>query len=154
MYRPTISRSLSINRGSLESLNVSLRCGCKAKARQMRPTVLRLKPDALTSERVLQMCGLFRRRFQCHRQGTLPIGSAHPARRAGGALHPSIRPAGDHAAERVYVSQLHAAPCLRQVWGNGKRMKTSGANAKQIFRKTRQYRALSGTWLPSKRRFV
>src|SRR3954471_23720849 len=43
-----------MNSGSLDSLKVSLRCGCNPKARQMRLTVLRLKPDSCASERVLQ----------------------------------------------------------------------------------------------------
>ena len=43
-----------MNSGSFESLNVSVRCGCKAKARQMRLIVLRLNPHALAIERVLQ----------------------------------------------------------------------------------------------------
>src|SRR5206468_12904983 len=30
-YSPTMSRTLSINSGSLDSLNVSLRCGCSPK---------------------------------------------------------------------------------------------------------------------------
>ena len=38
-YRPTMSRTLSTNRGSADSLKVSLRCGCSANARQMRCTV-------------------------------------------------------------------------------------------------------------------
>jgi hypothetical protein len=32
--RPTMSRACSTNRGSDESLNVSERCGCKAKSRK------------------------------------------------------------------------------------------------------------------------
>ena len=36
-----------MNSGSLDSLNVSLRCGCRAKARQMRLTVLWLTPHCL-----------------------------------------------------------------------------------------------------------
>ena len=31
-----MSRTFSMNSGSFESLKVSLRCGCKPKARQMR----------------------------------------------------------------------------------------------------------------------
>src|SRR5215472_2395703 len=44
-YNPTMSRTFSMNSGSFDSLNVSVRCGCNAKARQMRFTVLRLNPD-------------------------------------------------------------------------------------------------------------
>ena len=35
-YRPTMSRTFSTKKGSLDSLKVSERCGCKPKARQMR----------------------------------------------------------------------------------------------------------------------
>ena len=38
-YKPTMSRTFSTKSGSRESLNVSLRCGCRPNARQMRPTV-------------------------------------------------------------------------------------------------------------------
>src|SRR6516164_4682363 len=34
-----MSRTLSTNRGSVDSLRVSRRCGCSPKARQMRPTL-------------------------------------------------------------------------------------------------------------------
>ena len=53
-YNPTISRTFSRNSGSLDNLKVSLRCGWRAKARQMRFTVLRLNPDAAASDRVDQ----------------------------------------------------------------------------------------------------
>ena len=49
-----MSRTFSTNSGSLESLNVSARCGFRAKARQMRQTAVWLRPVALASERVLQ----------------------------------------------------------------------------------------------------
>jgi len=39
-YRPTISRTFSMNSGSFESLNVSVRCGCNAKARHTRLTAV------------------------------------------------------------------------------------------------------------------
>jgi hypothetical protein len=39
MYNPTTSRTLSINRGSGESLNVSVRCGFNPNVCQMRPIV-------------------------------------------------------------------------------------------------------------------
>ena len=51
---PTMSRTFSTNSGSLDSLNVSLRCGCSENARQMRCTVETDRPDALAIERVLQ----------------------------------------------------------------------------------------------------
>ena len=49
-----MSRTLSINCGSGESLNVSVRCGCKPKACQIRLMVMRLSPVALARPRVDQ----------------------------------------------------------------------------------------------------
>ena len=43
----TDGRSCSTNSGLLDSLNVSLRCGCSENARQMRCTVETDRPDAL-----------------------------------------------------------------------------------------------------------
>jgi hypothetical protein len=40
--------------GSADSLKVSVRWGCRAKARQMRCTALRLRPLAVAIARVLQ----------------------------------------------------------------------------------------------------
>ena len=54
MYRPTMSRTFSTNIGSLESLNVSCRCGCKPKARQMRNTAVCDMQRALAIVLVLQ----------------------------------------------------------------------------------------------------
>ena len=39
-YSPMTSRTFSTNSGSLESLNIYWRCGCKPKTRQMRVTVV------------------------------------------------------------------------------------------------------------------
>src|SRR5207302_6967085 len=49
-----MSRTLSTNSGSADSLKVSLRCGWSENARQMRCTVEIDKPEALAIERVLQ----------------------------------------------------------------------------------------------------
>src|SRR5512135_1443670 len=43
-YSPTTSTSFSSNRGSVDNLNVSTRCGCSPRARQTRCTVSRLTP--------------------------------------------------------------------------------------------------------------
>src|ERR1700683_200561 len=43
-----------MNKGSVDSLKVSVRCGCKPKARQMRPMVENDNPVALARPRVLQ----------------------------------------------------------------------------------------------------
>jgi hypothetical protein len=54
-----MSRTFSTNSGSFDSLKVSLRCGCRENARQMRCTVEIDKPEAFAIERVLQCvaCG-------------------------------------------------------------------------------------------------
>ncbi len=49
-----MSRTFSMNSGSLESLKVSVRWGWSENARQMRLMVLRLSPEASAIERVLQ----------------------------------------------------------------------------------------------------
>src|SRR5574340_1238961 len=67
-YSPTISRTFSTNSGSADSLNVSVRCGCRPKARQMRCTVLRLTPLVCAMARVLQWVACFdihNRTYQC-----------------------------------------------------------------------------------------
>jgi hypothetical protein len=38
LYRPTTSRTFSTKNGSADSLNVSIRCGCREKARHTRLT--------------------------------------------------------------------------------------------------------------------
>jgi hypothetical protein len=43
-----------MNNGSGDSLNVSLRCGCRLNARQIRLTVLWLSPHCRAIARVLQ----------------------------------------------------------------------------------------------------
>jgi len=43
-----------MSKGSGDSLKVSVRCGCKPNARQMRLMVIRLSPVALAKPRVLQ----------------------------------------------------------------------------------------------------
>lgn len=51
---PTMSRTCSMNSGSLESLNVSLRCGWSANAFHIRLTALWLIPERAAIERGLQ----------------------------------------------------------------------------------------------------
>src|SRR3954447_24813902 len=53
-YSPTMSRTLSTNSGSLESLNVSERCGWRPKAVQIRRMVVCEKPVAAAIERIDQ----------------------------------------------------------------------------------------------------
>jgi len=45
---------LRLRTGSFDNLKVSLRCGCNPKARQMRLTVVRLRPLAFAVSRTLQ----------------------------------------------------------------------------------------------------
>jgi hypothetical protein len=47
MYSPTMSRTLSTNIGSVDSLKVSWRCGCKPNARQMRARTRRVQQSIL-----------------------------------------------------------------------------------------------------------
>src|SRR5216684_140090 len=65
-YRPTTSRSLSTNLGSLDSLNCSILCGRRPCARQMRWTALTLMPDAFAIiapvQWVVSLGGAFRHR--------------------------------------------------------------------------------------------
>jgi hypothetical protein len=49
-----MSRTFSMNSGSFDNLKVSVRCGCSAKARQMRATVVWLRPLVRAMARVLQ----------------------------------------------------------------------------------------------------
>jgi|ERR1700712_3198403 hypothetical protein len=49
-----MSRTFSTKSGSVESLNVSVRWGCRQKARQIRCTVAADTPEARAIERVLQ----------------------------------------------------------------------------------------------------
>ncbi len=74
---PQYQRTFSMKSGSLDNLKVSLRCGCKAKARQMRLTVLRLSPACAASETCTPVRRVLRCRFQRHRQHALDIGIAH-----------------------------------------------------------------------------
>lgn len=53
-----MSRTLSTNSGSRESLKICLRCGCKAKACQIRTTADWLSPTAWARLRVLQCVAL------------------------------------------------------------------------------------------------
>src|SRR6266498_4024002 len=53
-YRPTMSRTLSMNCGSGESLNASVWCGLSPNARQIRLTAVWLIPVAAAIDRVDQ----------------------------------------------------------------------------------------------------
>jgi hypothetical protein len=54
-----MSRTLSTNNGSLESLNVCERCGCKPKAVQILRIVVCEKPVAPAIERIDQCVASF-----------------------------------------------------------------------------------------------
>ena len=81
-YSPTMSRTFSMNSGSFESLNVSLRCGCKAKARQMRLIVLRLKPGCLGHRAGAPVRGVRGPALQRPRQHRFDLRIGHGARGA------------------------------------------------------------------------
>src|SRR5581483_7431647 len=57
-YRPATSRTFSTKYGSVESLNVSARCGLSPNARQIRPTADGDNPLARAIRRVLQWVAL------------------------------------------------------------------------------------------------
>ena len=71
--------------GSVDSLKLSLRCGRKPKARQMRATLLRLRPTRFASDRVLQ-CVASRGVLSRVRHCPLDCRVADLARRAGPRL--------------------------------------------------------------------
>jgi hypothetical protein len=52
--KPTMSRALSTSRGSLDNLNVWLRCGCKPNADHIRRIVVWEKPVSAAIERIDQ----------------------------------------------------------------------------------------------------
>lgn len=54
MYNPTMSRVFSTKSGSVESLNVSLRCGCNPKVFQIRTIADCERPVSAAISRVLQ----------------------------------------------------------------------------------------------------
>ena len=53
-YSPTMARSFSAKRGSLESLKARTRCGCRPCARQIRCTELALMPTAAAMAAAVQ----------------------------------------------------------------------------------------------------
>src|SRR3546814_5736426 len=52
LFRSTMSCTLSTNSGSVDSLNVSDRCGCRPNAPQIRRMVLCDSPDLAAMERI------------------------------------------------------------------------------------------------------
>ena len=77
-YRPTISRTFSINCGSVDSLNVSVRCGCRPKAFQIRCTALARHARRRRHRANAPVRGIPRRGFQRldHHRLDLVIGDA------------------------------------------------------------------------------
>jgi hypothetical protein len=57
-YRPTTSRTLSMNNGSRLSFQESCRCGWRANARQIRDTADCDRPSSAASDRVDQCVAL------------------------------------------------------------------------------------------------
>jgi hypothetical protein len=108
---PRYRALLSMHSGSLEGLKLSLRCGCKAKARPMRLTAVWFRPQAFAIERVDQCvapAGLDSRKAPDHHfdlrvaelarsclggpiPGALP-GLARPLRRRAACVHVPLPP--------------------------------------------------------------
>lgn len=61
MYKPTTSRVFSTKSGSVESLNVSVRCGCKPNVFQIRTIADCERPVSAAISRVLQCVAFFGR---------------------------------------------------------------------------------------------
>ena len=112
-YRPTISRTFSINSGSLEELKSCGReCGCKAEARQMWVTALWLKQLRLAMDRVGQWVasgGRFSRvKVSTTAASVILRGARNAVRRAG---HSAAAPQTGHATCPPWVgSNASVAP--------------------------------------------
>jgi hypothetical protein len=79
---PTIARSLAANRGSLDSLNQRVQCGCKLCSRQVRYTELALMPRIAAMAADVQYVG----RNLCSGRG-----NARPAGLVGQQVGNTIR---------------------------------------------------------------
>ena len=94
-----MSRTLSINQGSGDSLNVSVRCGCNPKARQIRPMVAWLRPVALAMPRVLQW--VLPRGVDSRVRTTTSSTCASVMRRGAPGRGSSVKPSSRSARNRV-----------------------------------------------------
>ena len=112
MYRPTMSRTFSISSGSVDSLNVSLRCGCRPNARQIRWTVVRPRPLAFAMSRTAPVRGAARRLFQRADDDALDRSSviARGAPGRGSSYNPSSRSRTKRLAPLADRRLRHAQP--------------------------------------------
>src|SRR5262245_39051398 len=112
-----MSRTFSTNSGSGDSLNVSVRCGCSPKARQMRVTVLWLNPQRAAMPRVLQCVAS--RGFVSNVNRTTSSTAASPTVRGAPGRGSSSRPSTRFVMKRLrhlptvcFVSRSSRATCV------------------------------------------
>ena len=93
-YSPTMSRTFSMNCGSVDSFQSSTRCGLSPKARQIRETAVWLSPHAWPSSASTSEYPCWRRLFQAS-----PPRPARPRRRSISVARPAAaRPTAPPAA--------------------------------------------------------
>jgi hypothetical protein len=101
-YSPRMSRTLSMNCGSVDSLKVSTRWGLRPKARQIRLTAVWLIPSARASDRVDQCVASFGVVANVV-TNTCSICSSVSLRGAPGAAHrPGLPAAGPQTASATW----------------------------------------------------
>lgn len=98
MYSPTISRVFSTKSGSVDSLNVSLRCGCKPNVFQIRKIADCERPVWAAISRVLQWVAFFGRDVSVF--VTTSSTRSSDMRRGGPALGASLNPCKRIARKR------------------------------------------------------
>ena len=103
-----MSRTFSANSGSVESLKVSARCGCRPKARQTRPTVDTDRPRGLRHA----CAGSSASRRPAASRACGPPGPRSPRRRSGAARPAAARRAGRRARSRAKRSRHLPTVCL------------------------------------------
>src|SRR3546814_17421119 len=92
---PTMSCTLSTNSGSVDSLNVSDRCGCRPNAPQIRRMVVCDSPDLAAMERIdqcvasLGSCSAHARSPEPLACQTLFVADPHDLRQYALQFHPS-----------------------------------------------------------------
>src|SRR4051794_33480082 len=109
-----MSRTFSTKSGSVESLKVSLLCGCREKARQIRCTVETDTPDAFAIERVLHCVASFGR-VSSVVVTTSAIFVANPARRTRARL---VGEAVQPRLSKASAPERHAQPRDAEPLGN------------------------------------
>ena len=109
MWRPTTSRTLATKSGSVESSNVSRRCGCKPKARHTRCTVETDRPLARAMPREPNA---FRWRADSPACERSPLRCGRRRSRAG---HPDAALHADLPGDRRRSGATTCAPCRRAI---------------------------------------